>query len=154
MKNYIIAKNSMFSYYYALILNFFAGLGGFERIIKLLNNTEKPHGDLVQIGFSILISVYSLFHKEYLKSLGVLMQNSVIPYLNDLTQNELRNIKKETIDIVLKVFKQYLTFSMSPEERDRIVEKFNITLATKMLKTSFLDKRIQVVIFIIRLLKL
>ena len=73
------------------------------------------------------------------------MKNNVISFLNDLTQNEMRNIKKDTIDVILKVLKFYLNFTVGAEEKNKIIEKFSITFSTKMLKTSFLDKRIQAV---------
>ena len=114
-------------------------------MVTILANKEKPNGDIVCLCFNILSQCSSLFHKEYIKKIGEEMKNNVVSYLNDLTQNELRNIKKDTIDVILKVLKFYLNFTLCVEEKNKILEKFNITFSTKMLKTSFLDKRIQAV---------
>jgi hypothetical protein len=114
-------------------------------MVRILASKDKPHGDIVCLCFNILSQSSSLFHKEYIRQIGEEMKNNVVSYLNDLTQNELRNIKKDTIDVILKVLKFYLNFTVGVEEKNKIIEKFSITFSTKMLKTSFLDKRIQAV---------
>ena len=141
----MIARNNSFSFYFALLLTEFSKIGGFEKMVEILTIKEKPHGDIVCLCFNILSQCSSLFHKEYIKKIGHEMKNNVISFLNDLTQNEMRNIKKDTIDVILKVLKFYLNFTVGAEEKNKIIEKFSITFSTKMLKTSFLDKRIQAV---------
>ncbi len=71
-------------------------------MVRILANKVKPHGDIVCLCFNILSQSSSLFHKEYIRQIGEEMKNNVVSYLNDLTQNELRNIKKDTIDVILR----------------------------------------------------
>ena len=156
-KTYVVAKNSNFSFYFALLINNFAALGGFESLLNLLkkdgDSKEKLNAELLYYIFNFIASASSLFHKEYLKILAGIMKENVIKYLNELSQNDLRNMKKETIELITKVLKYYLSFTLSQEERNEVVENFGLSFSLKMLKTSLLDKRISAVKTIVDLIK-
>lgn len=156
-KTYVVAKSSNFSFYFALLINNFAALGGFESLLNLLKkdseSKEKLNAELLYYIFNFIASASLLFHKEYIKILAVIMKNNVIKYLNELSQNDLRNMKKETIELITKVLKYYLSFTLSQEERNEVVENFGLSFSLKMLKTSLLDKRISAVKTIVDLIK-
>jgi ubiquitin carboxyl-terminal hydrolase 34 len=156
-KTYVVAKSSNFSFYFALLINNFAALGGFESLLNLLkkdaDSKEKLNAELLYYIFNFIASASSLFHKEYLKILAGIMKENVIKYLNELSQNDLRNMKKETIELITKVLKYYLSFTLSQEERNEVVENFGLSFSLKMLKTSLLDKRISAVKTIVDLIK-
>jgi ubiquitin C-terminal hydrolase len=146
-KTYIIGRNNGFYYYFALMLNFFCELGGFEKMIKFLSGKgeNRPSPDLVHNIFYVLNVSSSLFHREYVIELGQNLYENIFNYLNEMNQNELRNIKKDTFDLILKVLRFYLGITIGPEKRNEIIEKFSITFAIKMIKTQFLEKRITAV---------
>lgn len=152
---YVIGKSSSFSYYYATLIANFAALGGFESLLNLLhkNAKEKINSELLYYIFHFISNSSSLFHKEYIKQLSELMKENVISYLNDLNQNDLRNMKKETIELITKVLRYYLSYSLSVEERNEVVENFGLSFSLKMLRTSLLDKRISAVKTIVDIIK-
>lgn len=123
---------------------FLAEIGGFEKIINLLDNNEKPNQEIVHIIFYIFSQCSSLFHKEYAAKLGNELKNKIFNYINDLSQNELRNLKKETLDLINKVLKLFLNVLHNKDDKNRILQNFNISFSIKMLKSSFLEKRISV----------
>lgn len=143
-KCYVIAKSNSFSFYYAQLISDFASNQSFEKMLKLMHreNSEKPNAELIYYIFLFIGYSSTILHKEYLINLSHDMKENVISYLNDLNQEDLRNIKKETIEIITKVLRYYLSFSMSSSERNEVIENFGILFALKMLKTSLLDKRI------------
>ena len=143
-KTYVVARNQHFSFYFASLIIKIIEMQGFDKLITLLNNKDRSSSDSIPWIFFIFNQCYSLFHKEYIKEIGPAIKESVISYLTDFTEKEIRNIKKETIDYILKVLRSVLSHMMPIEERNKLLEQINVSFATKMLKTTFLDKRIQV----------
>ena len=146
--NYVIGRSYAFSYFYGRILNFFCKNQGYEKIIGFFNAKEKNYilnQDLAQTSLIIIGSSSGLLHRDYIKDylLQSLLTNTT-DYLSNLSQAELRNVKKDTIDMMLKILRYYLNFTNFPE-RVEILEKFNIGFSIKMLKTSILDKRISAI---------
>ena len=154
-KFYVVGKSNNFSYYYAMLINDFAKLSGYEKLLNLLSkdNKEKINSELLYYIFFFIGNSSNLFHKEYIKILADIMKENVINYLNDLNQNDLRNVKKETIELITKVLRYYLSFSLSCEERNEVIENFGLSFSLKMLKTSLLDKRISAVKTIVDMIK-
>ena len=119
-------------------------MGGFDRLIKILNQKERPSVECVHLIFYVFNQCYTLFHKDFIKEIGFEMKDNVVNYLSDFSEKEIRSIKKDTIDNIIKVLRTILALTIGIEERNKLLEKININFSTKMLKTSFLEKRIQV----------
>jgi hypothetical protein len=92
--------------------------------------------------FNILSQSSFLLHKEFIKSVAPVIKEKIFNYLNEMTQNELRSIRKDTLELIMKVLKLYLGLTMEREEREEKLNQFTIMFAVKMLKSTFLDKRI------------
>lgn len=154
-KSYVIAKSQSFSFYYALLISEFASNQSYEKMLNKLhkNNQEKPNPEVIYFIFLFIGFSSTILHKEYLKKLSNDMRENVINYLNELNEKDLRNIKKETIEIIQKVLQYYLSFSMCTAERNLIIENFSISFSLKMLKSSLLDKRISAVKNIVDIIK-
>ncbi len=140
-----MARGINFSYYYAKVLKDFCQTKGFENMLNSLSHKNRPSPDLVHTFFFLLNSSVSLLHKEYIKELAPEMLRLTSSYLTEMTQNELRNLKKESIDLITKTLRTFLSHSENAEESAQIIENFRISVAIKMLKTTFLEKRIQAV---------
>jgi hypothetical protein len=125
------------------MLSEFAKSGGYEKLIKTVQ--QRISADHIHIVFHILTQSIQLFHKEFLKEIGSYLKENIVAFLTDFSEKEIGSVKKETIDSMLKVLKTVLTFIVNSEEKSRLLEKLNITFATKMLKTTYLEKRIQAV---------
>jgi len=120
-------------------------MGGFDKMLEILSSTNRPTPELVHFIFFVFSNCGITLHKEYVKLLGPQLKAKIFKYLNEMNQNELRNIKKDTLDIITKVLRFYLGLTLGSDERNRIIEEFSITFSLKMIKTTFLEKRIQAV---------
>jgi len=154
-KTYVIPKSQSYSLYYSLLISEFANNDSYQKMINLLykDNPEKPNPELIHYIFLFFGYSSTLFHKEFLKELSNDMKENVINYLNDLSEKDLRNIKKETIEIIQKVLQYYLNFSIPAKERNEIIENFSLSFSLKMLKSSLLEKRISAVNNIVDIIK-
>ena len=126
------------------MLKEFIIMGGIDKLIKIIGNKERPSVESVHFIFVLFNYCYTLFHKDSIKEIGYEIKDNVISYLSDFSEREIRSIRKDTIDNILKVLKTILGLTIGIEERNKLIEKINITFSTKMLKTTFLEKRIQV----------
>jgi len=143
-KNYIIGRGNNFSYYYALILKNFAEIGGFEKLAENMCKV-KLNGELIHTIYYIFSCAFSYLHKDYINLVAEKITQSAFAFIKDLNSTELRNIKKDTIEMIIKVLKIYLSVSKDPVEKNRIIENFSISSSLRMIKTTFLDKRIQAI---------
>lgn len=134
-----------------MLISEFIKIGGIDKLIKIIGQKERPSVECVHFIFVLLNYCYTLFHKDYIKEIGYEMKDNVINYLSDFSEKEIRSIRKDTIDNILKVLRTILALTIGIEERNKLLEKINITFSTKMLKTTFLEKRIQVKLIILSL---
>jgi len=130
-------------------------MGGYETMLKVLKSKDKPSPDLVTIIFQIFGQSGYLLHRDYINFLSPIMFDNISYYLKEMNQNDLRNIKKDTIDLITKILKRYYIGKSkdSAEERNKIIENFGVAFAIKMLKTTFLEKRIQAIKTLVDLIK-
>lgn len=120
-------------------------MGAFEKMIDVLSSKSRPSPELIHLIFYIFSNCGGYLHRDFIKQLGPNLQIRIFNYLSEMSQNELRNIKKDTLDIITKVLKFYLGLTHGVEERNRIIEEFSIKFSLKMIKTTFLEKRIQAI---------
>ena len=69
-------------------------------------------------------------------------------FFDDLSQNDLKYLKKEIIELasdILKECSQFLSKESNKEEYLFLNDTFNVNLAIKMLKTSYLGQRINAI---------
>ena len=134
-----------------MLLKNFAESDGFDKLLKILHN--KPNNEVVHTIFGILNSSINYLHKDFIVLIGEEVYTSANVFLKDLSSNELRSMRKDTLEVINKVLKSYLCASKGKEEGSRIIEEFSISTAIKFLKTSSLDKRIHAVKTIIDIIK-
>ena len=151
-KNYILGKNSNFSYYYALFLKRLADDKMFEEFIEIMNN--KPNSEEIFNIFFTLYNSLSYLHKKYLEENYDIFRNSTINFINNLDTKEIRNLPKDLIEMIVKFLKK-VSKIITPEkknndknkenEKDSLsnIDEITISLSIKMIKTSIFDKRIQ-----------
>ena len=142
-KYYIIGKSTNFSYYYALLLNNFANAGGFEEIIKIL--TDKSSSDEIFNAFFIFKGALEYLHKDFFVEYKEEINNSVFNFINGLTANEMRNLRKELIDLIINVLTKVKEITAMPNDQSatEMINELTISISLKMIKTSIFDKRLQ-----------
>jgi len=128
----------------------FAHLGGFENLINYLSPSENTQLDLNLISFIfyILDKCAFLFHKDYVKKLALDIQERIFKFLNEMSHDQLRNIRKDTLESINKVLKFFLGKNSSEEEVKKVLDEFSLNFSLRMIKTEFFDKRKQAVSYL------
>ena len=167
-KTITIGKMENFSFYFNTLLNEFGNLNGFDIMLKYVqnqknetnnntntntnNNNNNTNNDLEKQNYNneILILIFNIFkiampyfYKPLLLHYAKELSEIIINYFDNLSQNELRYLKKEIIELMTDTLKE-CTEKLSKNNKNdnlNLLETFNLNLAIKMLKTSYLDKR-------------
>ncbi|MCQ2816905.1 MAG: hypothetical protein MJ252_06545, partial [archaeon] len=145
-KTITIGRNNTYSYFYNSLINYLGQLGFFEIIIDNLtkfNSPDKPiPNEVLMIGLNLLSNCVDYLYSPYAKEIASLLKDKVFSYLDVLSNSDLRNLKKELIDLIADTLKKYLSVLFRDSEKeDDIFEKFQIAFSMKLLKTDFLEKR-------------
>jgi len=143
--NYIIGRQPDFSFYFTILLMDFAQMNGFEILIRNLSPEENATLDLINLTFYIVDKCCHLFHIDYIKQIGPKIQTNIFKFLNEMSLDQLRNIKKETLESILKVLRFLLSKNLDNKEMNSVLEKFSLNFSLRMIKTDFFDKRKQAV---------
>jgi hypothetical protein len=119
-----------------------ASIHGFENLSRLLKNRECITPEILHIIFFIYDNSIEQFHKEYATILSTTLIENTNNFVLDLSLNEIRVLKKETIELIFKTLKTISHLSKNSSECFLQVEKLELSLMIKMLKTTLLDKRL------------
>ena len=140
-KNCIIVKSEDFEAYFALFLKKLEKEGSFTKFIEILK--DKPNSEEIYNIFYILLHCFSYIHKDYFKENSNIIKNSLINFINNLDNKEMRNLQKDLIDIVSELLKKISTYS---DEKDNehsfedLYDELTLTLSMKTIKTSIFDR--------------
>ena len=152
-KTITIGRISNYEYYFNCLLNEFGNLNGFdimikyieENINKLENEKEKKNIDnslIIKLIFSIFKISIPFLYKPLFDKYCDKLSKIIFNYVNSMSNNDLRNMKKETIDLMTNILKQCSKISNNDNNNNKyLIEEFSLNFAIKMLKTDFLDKR-------------
>ena len=154
-KNITIGRYFNYEYYYNLLLIEFGNLNGFDIMINFLNNNNNKKEDndnrkmkknddseIINFIFYIFKNVIQYLYKPFAIELSKKLSKSIFDYVDNLSNNDLRNMKKETHDLMIDVLKLYLNINNDLNKDNKyLIETFALNFAIKMLKTNFLDKR-------------
>ena len=146
-KNCIIGKDKDFVCYYALFLKKMENEGSFNEFIEILKN--EPNAEEIYNIFFILSNAFPYIHSGYFKENSKIIKDSLIKFINNLDNKEIRNLPKDLIDIIsdlLKKIQNYNTDENSDNKENEtldLYEEINLTLSTKIIKTSIFDRRLQ-----------
>ena len=148
-KNYIIGKQRDFSYYYTSLLQLFAKHNGYEDIISILTS-DKISNENIYLVFYILNISLPYLHKTYLLDNYTTITQSALKYIDNLSSNEIRNLKKEISDIIIEVISKIQSRlcinnnnnSANSSNSFNIVDEFTMKIIIKMINSSIFDKRL------------
>ena len=153
-KNYIIGKKREFSYYYASLLQSFANKNGYEDLLKILSD-EKINGEDIYTLFFILNASLPYLHKNYLIDNYNTITQGALKYIDNLSSNDMRNLKKELSDLIIQVItrieskigtekiNEIYKGNESRESGFNLVDEFTLKIGLKMINSSIFDKRLQ-----------
>ena len=150
-KNYILGKSTTdFYYYYACLLKMMENENAFAEFIEILKN--EPNTEEIYNIFYILTYCFPYLHKDYFKENSDIIKNSLINYINNLKEKEMRNLPKDLIEMVSNLLNK---INEGNEDEDEDIEASNkevsldlydeitLTLAMRTIKTSIFDRRLQ-----------
>ena len=146
-KNYIIGKNKDFISYYALFLKKIENEGSFTQFIEILKN--EPNSEEIYNIFFILSNAFSYLHSGYFKENSKIIKDSLIKFINNLDSKEMKNLPKDLIDIISDLLKKISNYNNNENNDNKdnealdLYEEINLTLSTKIIKSSIFDRRLQ-----------
>lgn len=132
----------------ANFLNYFAELGGFEALITALKAGADTQDDRMPLEMiSLLVSPFRqcniIFSKAFAEYFTKAVREILVQRLQNLSEKELKEIDKESVTRVLNDLKDFFTISMSENETAELVEKNQLTMALRFLKSTYLEKRLK-----------
>ena len=147
-KNFILGKSKNFYYYYALLLKKIEKENSFSKFIEILK--DQPNTEEIYNIFCILTYCFPYLHKDYFVENYTIIKESLLNYINNLKDKEMRNLPKDLIDIVSNLLYKVGVYNeaTSPENGDKkemidLHDVITLTLSMKTIKTSIFDRRLQ-----------
>jgi len=125
-------------------LNRFGQENLFDLIIQKLNDRENWTD--FQQAFSMIYfagKIYPLYHKRFAMSYIPSLTKAVQSYLIEAPSGITREFSREQIEQTLLFLEGLLKRLYTIQEKNRVLEEFNLKLSLKLFKTPYLDRRIQ-----------
>ena len=143
-KNCILGKSDDFEIYFAIFLKKIEEEGSFKKFIEILQ--DKPNAEEIYNIFFIYLHSFSYIHKDYFKENSNIIKNSLINFINNLDNKEMRNLPKDLIEIVSEVLKKIANLNEDKNNQQNfedLYDEMTLTLSMKTIKTSIFDRRLQ-----------
>lgn len=79
--------------------------GSFNEFIEILKN--EPNAEEIYNIFFILSNAFPYIHSGYFKENSKIIKDSLIKFINNLDNKEIRNLPKDLIDIISDLLKKF-----------------------------------------------
>ena len=142
-KNIIIGKPINFFEYFGLFLKKLEKKQYFTKFIEILQ--DKPNAQSIFTIFYFYLSCFDYIHKDYFKENNDLIKNSLLSFINGLTDKDMKNIPKNLMDIISQLLSKLNLYSES-NKNDNFMALYNeitFTMSLKAIKSSIFDSRLQ-----------
>ena len=148
IKDAIANRRSIIFGQMANFLNTFAEIGGFDAIISFFkagNETqeEKMPLDLITLIVSPFRTCNSIFSEAFAQSFISQVKEIVSQRLAGMTEKEIKEIDKESISMVLKNLKEFLTLALTEQETAKFIEINQLNMSFRFLKSTYLEKKLK-----------
>jgi hypothetical protein len=142
------------SYLLVQCINLFGELGGFDKILEIMTNKDKPIDlELLAKYMECLGRVYPMYHRDfiakYAKDIKEAVQNAIL----NAPEASIRNIRKEKIEMIVGRLNDLLKRVSNYEERQKTIDYLNLDITLMCLKSNFLERRIHGIKSLAELLK-
>ncbi len=126
------------------LLNTFGRAGGFEAILSRLKDPSRTLTvELAFYYFDIIGQMWYMFHRGFAQRYFPRLQAAIVGYFESVPDVEVRKIQKELFDAVSKDLENVLRRVYTVLERHSIQEHFDLSMNTRLLKSGYLQRRIQ-----------
>ena len=132
-------------------LNYFAEIGGFNALIKAIEEGNKVKnesdemmplellGDLT----GAFVNCGALLHDEFAASFVQKVEDVVTKRLLEMSEKEIKELDKDCLPSVLAQLRQFLQIKKGDAEISELIEQIQLSFAARFLKTTFLEKRLK-----------
>eukprot|EP01119_Soliformovum_irregulare_P016659 TRINITY_DN4860_c0_g1_i1.p1 TRINITY_DN4860_c0_g1~~TRINITY_DN4860_c0_g1_i1.p1 ORF type:complete len:2591 (-),score=801.00 TRINITY_DN4860_c0_g1_i1:32-7804(-) len=138
-------SNRWASHFLVEIINYFGRKGGFDAMFAYLGNPEPrapiPHmAVLIEVLQKIQSNGYFPSSKLdlYINELRAV----IMPRFTNLSPAELKALKKEDFDTLIKHTTKFLDSALTPYQWGEVIEKLQLSVALQCFQSSLLNKRI------------
>ena len=132
-------RRENYSKTFIYLLNLYASLGGFDCIINIVNTTAE--NSKVPINFLSSFMLYSLkdfITAEYFSAFSERLSSAIIQRIQNIDEKDLKLVDSDTLVTLLTSQK-----SSDSKITDRTIEASCVILYSKMLNSTFMEKRIR-----------
>ncbi len=138
----------------------FGNEGGFELVLQVLSKakaeeasqdgaaqadqivTTKMDLNLAAILLAAITTPYNIYHKDFIAEYGPKVVEISKKKLRETPERELRDVRRERIEGIIKGIDNILRRLESKEEREKQTEILKLEVILMCLKSSFLERRI------------
>lgn len=129
-------------------LNYFAELGGFEALVDALKIGNASVDERMPLEvMSLLVQPFkqcnTVFEAGFSQKFVGQVREILVQRFSSMTEKELKEIDKETVSGVLFNMKDFFTLAMTDVETAELVEKTQLSMALRFLKSTYLEKRLK-----------
>ena len=140
IKNIILGKNNKsFSCYFALLLKRVETENCFESFMNILQ--DKPNQDEIYTIFYILFNAFNYIHIDYFIEKSNILKNSVLDFMNNLDEKEMKKIPQEFKNLINELFQKIQNNSEKKLDKNFFFE-ITISLSLREIKTNTFSLRL------------
>lgn len=159
--NLLVGRPRYFGHFYYLLLEEFCNKGYLDSIVNYFQVSENhtPNVDVLNSLINILSSVTCHLHLSYIKSfMAGNVIKGLVEYTTQISQNDMKKIKKETVSNIIKILKFFDLFNYFGNQKKENnfnfdADLFGLNFAIKLIKSPMLSKRIEALKIIVDVIK-
>ena len=99
--------------------------------------------EMISLLVSPLRTCHSILSPSFSNQLVATVRDIVLQRISNMTEKELKEIDKESASRVLGELKDFFTLSMTDVETAELIEKNQLNIALRFLKSTYLEKRLK-----------
>jgi len=126
------------------LVNKIGELGGFQKILDRLNDTENwAPIEVVSHICAILGNIHCILHRDFALEYIPKFKDAVWRNILKSPDSNLRNFTKERIDTIIQAFDPLLKRIVSLPEKYEALERFNLEISLLCFDSNFLERKLQ-----------
>lgn len=99
--------------------------------------------EMISLLVSPFRTCHSILSPTFSHQFVTTVRDIVLQRISNMTEKELKEIDKESASRVLSELKDFFTLSMTDVETAELIEKNQLNIALRFLKSTYLEKRLK-----------
>ena len=139
----IYRPSMLFSKLYIDLMKTFGDGAGFNTILE---KTRKPlNAELLCAFIDLIASPHDVYHRSFVRGTIEPFVDSVLKYLTNLSEDELRNLKKESLEAAVTQIEKLMCRVYTVKRKTEELIKLRVGIGLSLLRSTLLDKRIHAI---------